>query len=360
MNNYLLKRINFGLLIPALILVGISLATLYSLDFDFFKQQLIYFLVSFAAYLVFTNIDYKIYGYFAKYIYIAIILSLLLLFFIGFEAKGAVRWVDFFGISIQFSEIAKPFFIIVIAYFLTRDSIRGLSKFLLSAFLIFPIFFLILRQPDLGSALVYLLSGGFVILLFGFPLLFYIVSIIMSIIPIPIIYNLLHDYQKSRILSFINPTADVSGSSYNSIQALISIGSGGITGKGFGQATQSVLKFLPERHTDFIFATISESLGFIGGLIIIACFGVLLWKIFRLSKAVNDKFTYLLVIGFYAIFLIQAFFNIGMNIGILPIVGITLPFVSYGGSSLLTCFIILGILSAIQYDYKTRYSIEIQ
>lgn len=359
MNNYLLKRVDFGLLAPAVILVGISLATLYSLDFSLFKQQLIYFIVALCAYLVFTNIDYKLFGYFSKYIYGAIIAGLALLLFLGFESKGAVRWVEIFGVSLQFSEIAKPFFVIVLAAFMSRDSYRGLSKFIFSGLLIAPIFLLIVEQPDLGSALIYLLTGGYMILIFGFPILFYLVALVAAVAPMPIVYNFLHDYQRNRILSFINPTSDVSGTSYNSIQALISIGSGGMSGKGFGQATQSVLKFLPERHTDFIFATISESLGFIGGLVILVCFAFLIWRIIKLSTIITDKFTYLVVTGFYAIFIVQVFFNIGMNIGILPIVGITLPFVSYGGSSLLTCFIMLGILSAVKFDYRTRYSMEI-
>lgn len=359
MNNYLFKRVDFGLLAPAIILVGISLATLYSLDFNLFKQQLIYLIISLIAYLVFTNIDYKLFEYFAKYIYGAIIIGLLLLLFLGFESKGAVRWIEIFGVSLQFSEIAKPFFVVVLAAFLSRDTYKGLSKFILSGFLIGPIFFLIVKQPDLGSALIYLLTGSYMVLIYGFPILFYVVALLGAIVPMPIVFRFLHDYQRNRILSFIHPTADVSGTSYNSIQALISIGSGGISGKGFGQATQSVLKFLPERHTDFIFATISESLGFVGGVAILVCFSFLIWRIISLSSQVTDKFTYLIVTGFYAIFIVQVFFNIGMNIGILPIVGITLPFVSYGGSSLLTCFIMLGILSAIRFDYRSRYSIEI-
>lgn len=360
MNKYIFKRIDLTLLIPALILCTISLATLYSLDIALFEQQLFALVVGLVAYVFFTNVDYRIFGFFAKYLYIIILAALSVLFLIGFEAKGAVRWIDVFGISIQFSEIFKPFFVIVIAYFLSRDGSRDLIKYVLAGLLIAPVCFLIMRQPDLGSALIYGLTGGFMILLFGFPLLFYIVTLIAIALPMPIVFNLLHGYQRDRITSFINPTSDVSGTSYNAIQALISIGSGGFYGKGFGQATQSVLKFLPERHTDFIFATISENLGFIGGSVIIIVFAFLLYKIYKIGQLVDDKFTYLIVMGFYGIFLIQVFFNIGMNIGILPIVGITLPFVSYGGSSLLTCFIILGILSAIRSDYQERYSMEIK
>lgn len=357
--NTYLSRIFFPLILPALVLVVISLATFYSIDIRLFRQQIFLVIVSLLAYFFFLNIDYRVFRFFSNYIYACMLGLLIILFLIGVEAKGAVRWIDIFGLRLQFSEIIKPFFIIFMASFLTKDENRSFGKFLKALILLFPIFFLTLKQPDLGNAIIYLSVTIFMLLLYGFPLPYFGILATVVILPLPLFYRLLHDYQRARLLSFLNITQDPFGSSYNAIQALISIGSGGFLGTGFGQATQSILKFLPERHTDFIFATISESLGLVGGVFLIALFAWLLYQIYRVMKNVNDSFTHLVLVGFYFLLLTHIFFNIGMNLGILPIVGITLPFVSYGGSSLLTNFIILGIVSSINFEFRKRSSIEI-
>jgi rod shape determining protein RodA len=162
-----------------------------------------------------------------------------------------------------------------------------------------------------------------------------------------VVWKFLHEYQRQRILTFLDPGKDPLGTSYNVIQSVIAVGSGMLMGRGLGQGTQSGLRFLPERHTDFIFATISEQLGFIGTLIMLVCFAFILYKIYTIFRNSDDKLAKILAAIIFFTFLIQIFVNIGMNIGILPIVGVTLPFVSYGGSSLLSNFIFLGFLSAI-------------
>jgi rod shape determining protein RodA len=232
-------------------------------------------------------------------------------------------------------------------------------KFIRAFILLAPIFFLTLKQPDLGNAMIYLIVLIFMLISYGFPFRYFLGVSVPALLLFPIIFSLLHDYQRQRLLTFLNPTADPFGSSYNVVQSLISIGSGGITGKGIGQGTQSILNFLPERHTDFIFATISESLGFFGALFLIGIYAFLLWKLYSLSLKIHDEFTRLVVLGFYFVLLTHIFLNIGMNIGIVPIVGITLPFVSYGGSSLLTFFLMLGIISSISFDFKKRNTLEI-
>lgn len=358
-NTFLFSRISFALLIPALLLVLLSLVTFYSLDMSLFRQQLVYLIAAVITYFIFLNIDYKIFGYFSKIMYAVMVGLLVLLFIIGIEAKGAVRWIDIFGIRIQFSEIFKPFFIIFMARFLSQNESRSFSKFLQALILLFPVFFLTLKQPDLGNALIYLFTTLAMLLMYGFPIKYFVGLALALIIPFPLFFSFLHDYQKNRILSFMNSSHDPSGSSYNAIQALISVGSGKFMGKGLGQATQSILRFLPERHTDFIFATISESMGFVGGLILLTLYGYLLYKIYKISTHVTDAFSYLIVVGCYFLLLIHVFFNIGMNTGIVPIVGITLPLVSYGGSSLLTNFVLLGIVSSISFEFKKRQSFEI-
>ncbi len=361
MHNFSLHRLGLPILTPALLLTGLGLAAFYSIDLGFFKQQFISLIIGLFAYLVFLNIDYKIFGLYSKYIYFLMIASLAILFFIGIEARGSVRWLDILGVRIQFSEVIKPFYVIFVAYFLTRNDSRALSKFLATLLLLAPIFFLTLKQPDLGTAIIFAVVTVFMMFMYGFPFSYFIGAGILTLIPMPLIYGMLHDYQRERILTFIDPTRDPFGSSYNAVQALISIGSGGITGKGFGEATQSILKFLPERHTDFIFATITESLGFIGSMFLVGVYFFMLYKIYRLNQNVYDTFASLIISGFYFIFLTQIFFNIGMNIGILPIVGITLPFVSYGGNSLISSFVMLGIISSIASDFvKYKGSLEIR
>lgn len=359
LRSFSITRIDFSLLIPALLLVGVSLATLYSIDPLLFKQQLIALVVSLVVYLVFLNIDYKAFGYFAKPLYIGMLICLVLLFLIGIEAKGAVRWIDVLGVRIQFSEIFKPFFAIVIAKMLSSDESHSLKTFFTTLLVLFPVFFLVLRQPDLGNAIIYLLTVLAMMLVYGFPIRYFAAMGAAVLLPMPLFFSLLHDYQRTRILSFLNSTSDPFGSSYNAIQSLISIGSGGVFGKGFGQATQSILRFLPERHTDFIFATICESLGLVGGVVILILFTFLLYRIYKISLTTVDSFSHLVAIGMFFLILIHAFLNMGMNLGLLPIVGITLPLVSYGGSSLLTNFIILSILSNVKYEEKKTSIFEI-
>src|SRR3989344_951236 len=359
MHKFSINRVDFSLLAPTLIIAFVGLASFYSIDPQLFRQQAIFLVLSLFAYLLFLNIDYRIFAHFSKYVYILIIGSLLLLFFTGIEARGAVRWLDLFGVRIQFSEIIKPFFIIFIAHFLTKDDNRSFKNFITALLLTLPVFLLILKQPDLGNGMIYILTVFLMLFFYGFPLSYFAAIFAPTALLFPLIFNFLHSYQKERLISFLNPTHDPFGSSYNVVQALVSIGSGGLFGKGFGDATQSVLKFLPERHTDFIFATILESIGFVGGMLLIGCYIWLLFHIYRISQNVSDEFSRLVIVGFYFILLIHIFLNIGMNIGIVPIVGITLPFASYGGSSLLTCFIMLGIISSVRFEHKKDRSIEI-
>lgn len=359
LRNFSIHRIDFLMLIPAIILVGISLATLYSIELGLFRQQLIALILGVSIYLLFLSVDINFVRHFSKHMYIGMLILLGLLFIIGIEAKGAVRWIDIFGIRLQFSEIFKPFFIIVMASFLTRDESHSLGKFITALVILFPVFFLILRQPDLGNAIIYALATLCMMMVYGFPIRYFLSLGILTVLPMPFLFSLLHDYQRQRIFSFLNSTSDPFGSSYNAIQSLISVGSGGLFGKGLGQATQSILRFLPERHTDFIFATLSESLGFVGGVVVLTLFIFLLSHIYRIALSARDSFSYLVVLGMFFVLLIHAFFNIGMNLGILPIVGITLPFLSYGGSSLLTNFMVLSILSSIRSEVKKPTLFEI-
>lgn len=360
MHKFSLNRINFALLAPVFVLVALGLITLHAIEPELFLQQLITAFLACFAYIIFLNIDYRLFAVFSKYVYVIMVALLLVVYIVGIEARGSVRWIDIFGAKLQISEIIKPFFVIFLSTYLANSKSRSFMTFVKALLLMSPVFILTLKQPDLGNAMIFLVTTLFIMLMYGFPFSYFLGSGILAILPLPLLFNLLHSYQKTRILSFLDVTKDPFGASYNSIQALISIGSGGFWGKGFDSATQSLLHFLPEHHTDFIFASITENLGFVGGLLILAMYAFLLYRIYKILITIHDDFTHSMVSGFFFLLMTHIFFNIGMNVGILPVVGITLPFLSYGGSSLLTNFIILGMLSSAAFEYKKRFSFEIR
>lgn len=359
MNRFSIHRIDFSLLIPAVLLVALSLSTLFSIDVVYFRQQLLLFFVGLFVYFLFLNIDYRFFALYPKFIYAFIILGFILVLTFGTEVNASRSWLVIFGIHIQVEEILKPFFIVVVAHFLAFTKFSNPIKYFGAIGITIPILILILSQPDTGTALMYIASFAGMLLMYGFPLKYYAVSLVGILAPLPVIFQLLKPYQKERLTTLFNLTADPSGASYNAIQALISIGSGGFFGKGLGEGTQSVLRFLPERQTDFIFASISEGLGFLGGASIICLIFFLLFRIYRISQRLDDTYAYLIVMGIFFLLLAQSVTNIGMNMGMMPIIGITLPFVSYGGSSLITTFILLGIVSSIGHENKKHKTIEI-
>lgn len=352
--------IDWFLALPVLVLVTISLVTLFSINIEFFKSQLIFLVISLFAFLFFSQTNYKILKIYSAHIYIVSLVLLILVFFLGIEARGSVRWVEFLGFRIQFSEILKPFLAISFASYISVKENLNFRSFINIFLLLAPVSFLIFIQPDLGTSLIYIGTVLATIIYLGFPIRYFLAVVLPLIVSFPFVWGLLRDYQKQRLLTFIDPSKDPLGTSYNVIQSVIAVGSGMIMGKGLGQGTQSGLRFLPERHTDFIFATISEQLGFIGSTIIIIAFGFFLYKIYIIFSESDDKFCRVFSAIVFFSFLFQIFINMGMNVGIIPIVGVTLPFVSYGGSSLLSNFIFLGFLASINRSSKERKVLEIR
>lgn len=358
MNKRFLLSLDYGLIVPAVVLVTLSLTTLFSINITLFKNQLIFFSISIFALVFFSQVNYTIIQKYCVPIYIISIILLFLVLVIGIESRGSVRWFEIMGFRIQFSEILKPFLAISLSAYLANRENYSYKTFFLTICFLAPLAFLILIQPNLGDALVYILVTALTLFIYGFPLRLFLLSFILASTVVPFLWQFMHSYQKQRIITFFNPT-DPLGFSYNAIQSIITIGSGMIVGKGLGQGTQSGLKFLPERHTDFIFATLSEGLGFIGAIIVLLCFAFLLYRIIVIFSNAEGAFSKLFAMVAFSLILLQFFINIGMNIGIIPIVGLTLPFISYGGSSLLSNFIILGILSAISKDSAKRNVLEI-
>lgn len=352
MRNRPLFGVDWYLLIPVAVLAVISLTTLLGINAIFFRSQLIYFILGLVVFFFFSQIDYKMLRLFAKPIYVISVIALLAVLIIGYESRGAVRWVDIFGIRVQFSEIFKPFLLLSLSGFLVSGDARSFRNFFLSGLLLAPVALLIALQPDLGSALIFTIVLFFILIVYGFPLLWFGAGFLPLLLVSPFLWSVLHEYQRQRILSFLHPSSDPLGTTYNVMQAVIAVGSGMFIGKGLSESTQSNLKFLPERQTDFIFATISEGFGFIGALLVIIAFGFLLYRLYAIFRNTPESFGKVYVLGVFFFFLVQFFVNVGMNIGIVPVVGITLPFVSYGGSSILASFIMLGIASSVASSAK--------
>jgi rod shape determining protein RodA len=271
-----------------------------------------------------------------------------------------VRWIELFGIRVQFSETLKPVLSLAFAAFISDKKNPTFRTMLFAIVLLLPVITMIYLQPDLGSALIYAAVFFLTLLVIGFPIYWFGLSLLPVVLFSPLFWTILHDYQRQRILTFFQLHKDPLGTSYNSIQALIAVGSGMFSGKGLGEGTQSALRFLPERHTDFIFATISEGMGFIGGLIIILAFVFLLYRIYSIFLNSSSRFEQTFLMCCFLFLLIQFFLNIGMNIGLLPVVGVTMPFVSFGGSSLMSNFIFLAIASSISVSHKKRNVLEIK
>ena len=283
-----------------------------------------------------------------------LMLLLLILTLLAPKVNGAQSWLGLGGVRFQPSEFAKVAIILMMSKFLSRYPPLDFKTFMMCLGVIMIPVFLVLIQPDAGSALVYLVISFGMLLAAGTPLKYLggLMCIGLSAIPIMFMF-VLKDYQKNRILVFIDPMRDPLGAGYNVIQSRIAVGSGGISGKGFMLGTQSKLKFLPEPHTDFIFSVFSEEFGFIGDMILIALFAVLLVRIILTGIRSRERRCKILVAGVASWLWFQMFESMGMSIGLMPVTGLPLPFLSYGGSSLLAIFMALGLVASIYIEGET-------
>jgi rod shape determining protein RodA len=326
------------------LLFFIGLFSNFFRDSNTILSQILLLFIGFLAYFTLKRVKFTTYQSLWKVLYTLGIIFLCIPFFFP-EIRGSHRWILLFGITIQPSELFKPFYILSIASYIADIKKYTLKDFTLYCFYgLLPIL-LVAKQPDLGSALVYVsvFIGIFFVSPFSLKYLFVLLTLFVTFLPI--LWKALADYQKQRIFSFIDPTADIKGTGYNAFQALVTTGSGGTLGKGLSSSTLSELQFLPEYHTDFIFASTVERIGLVGGLLILICFGILLFLIYK--KTITDYLAYsYFAFGVLFMFLSHIVIHIGMNIGIMPVTGITLPFLSLGGSSLLSFYISLGILNS--------------
>lgn len=345
-------KLNWRLIFPAVLLFFVGVFNLAGVRSDLLVTQLFAGLLAVLVTVWIKILGINFFKNNAYFLYWTGIALLIFTYFIGFESRGSKRWIDLYFFSFQTSEIFKPFFAIFIAQFFVTNKnwlykyqtiVYALAYFLLPTFLI-------LRQPDLGTALVYGSMFIPVLIYSGVPRKILSQLLTVSIILAPIFWFGLKQYQRLRLLSFLNPESDVQGNGYNLVQSIISIGSGKILGRGLGYGTQAKLNFLPEFHTDFAFASLVEQFGFIGGLFVITIFAILLRSCaVELRRKYNQKdddgkFRFLYQLSIFTSIFFQAAVNIGMNMGIFPITGITLPFISYGGSSVIALFASLAFL----------------
>lgn len=339
------RRFDWWIFFSALALSGLGLLIQLSVAPKLVNSQLLYIILGLVLFFLFSQIDLSIYYSFKIWLYIFSFLGLLFTLIIGLEIRGSTRWLNIGTYGIQPSELFKPLMIIFLS--LHFSSSGNKNKKLFSAFLLLvPMLILIFKQPDLGNTIVYF----FIFLSLVFSLRYYRVilgSLVLSLIMTPLFWRLLHDYQRKRIFTFLNPGLDPRGTGYNALQATIAVGSGGLLGKGIGGGTQSHLQFLPEHHTDFIFASFAEEFGFIGALILLSLYAFLLLRIIYLARKSRSRESSLICIGIFAMLFCQIFINIGMNVGIVPITGITLPLISYGGSSIFSTMISLGVVESL-------------
>ncbi|HEX6073547.1 MAG TPA: rod shape-determining protein RodA [Sphingomicrobium sp.] len=276
---------------------------------------------------------------------------------LGFVSKGAQRWLDLGPVRLQPSEFMKPAIVLTLARFYELVPAGETRKWraIWPAFVLLGVpAFLILLQPDLGTCIMVLLCGVTVMFLAGLPLWIFVGPLIAGAIAAPIAYNLMHGYQRKRIDVFLNPESDPLGAGYHIAQSKIAIGSGGIWGKGFLHGSQSHLDYLPEGHTDFVFATMAEEWGFVGGVLLILAFAAVVRWGMRVSANSKTRFGQLAAAGLSATIFFYVAINLMMVMGLAPVVGVPLPLVSYGGSAVMTVMLCLGLLMALERQQRTR------
>ncbi len=352
-----LKKFDWNLLILEIVLFGVGIWNLISAtgvqdkSLGLYKSQLLWFGIGMACTALILLVHYSTFSRLAYGIYFANLVLLVIVLLIGKASLGAKRWVGVGAFKIQPSEFMKLSMLICLAkYFESDRTVGGYTlKDLILPFLLAAIpCTLIILQPDLGTAMIIILTATSMLLFIKIHPQTLLLLGVCAAVAIPTAYKFaLKPYQRQRLISFIDPMSDPKGSGYNSIQSKIAVGSGKLLGKGYRKGTQSQLNFLPEHHTDFIFSVFSEEHGFVGSVILLAIYLAFILSGLSVAHQSHDKFGLLLALGIMLSFFWQIFINLGMVMGMLPIVGVPLPFLSYGGSSLITSVLSVAILTNI-------------
>ncbi len=353
------KKLDWILIITAILLVGIGLLSIYSSslgkgDFLNFKKQIIFFGGGFFLMLILSFFDWRELRenpYLILIFYLLCLFGLAGLFFFAPEIRGVKSWYKLGPVSLDPIEFTKIILIILLAkYFSMRhiEMYRVRHILLSGAYILLPVI-LIFLQPDLGQVLILIALWVGILIISGIKLRHFLILALCGLLILILSWSfLLKDYQKERVLSFLTPGIDPLGVSWSQNQAKIAIGSGGIFGQGLGQGSQTQYGFLPEPQTDFIFAATAEETGLIGISVLLFLFSILIWRVIKIAISSQTNFPRLFAAGFSVLLISQIFIHIGMNLGMVPVIGISLPLISYGGSSLIATFIGLGILESIK------------
>jgi rod shape determining protein RodA len=354
-----LKHIDWVLmlfLVPILA-AGLVTMTSFGLEANLFGRQLIWIGVSLLVFFGVSFIDASVLKKtkVMVFLYGSFIMLLVGLFFFGSTIKGAQSWYDFGFFSFQPADLMKVVLILILAKYFSRRhvEIANIKHLFISGLYAMVPFLLVFLQPDFGTAMIILLVWFGMVLVSGIDKKHLLYVIVVGAVTFGLLWTFVFaDYQKARIKSFLDPLSDIQGTGYNAYQSTIAVGSGQIFGKGLGYGTQSRLQFLPEYETDFIFAAFSEEWGFVGSMIVLISYMLVVWRILDNAKKGSSNFETLFGVGVAIMFFAHLAINIGMNIGLMPVTGITLPFMSHGGSHLLTEFIALGILMSMRKDSR--------
>ncbi len=362
-----LRHFDWILLAAVGLLLVLSVTVIFGTTFDGSGgpkdgiQQALFAIVGLSLVVVFGVTDYRVFRRTAGVLYVVMIASLLLVKLIGASALGATRWIDLGFFQFQPSEFAKIVMVIVLAKVFAdnQKTVDTGRTFVRSILYVAPPVILVASQPDLGTAMVLVATWLGMAIAAGVPKRFFAWTAGAAAVTLPIAwFGLFHDYQKNRLLTFIDPARDPLGAGYNVKQAQIAVGSGGLWGQALGQGSQSQLNFLPVQHTDFIFAVLAEQLGFVGGLFLLGLIGTVAYRALRIARSARDFFGYQLAIGITTIIVFQTLINVGMNTGIMPVTGIPLPFVSYGGTSVLILLFSVGILQSIAVKRDAGFAVR--
>lgn len=360
-----LKHFDWILFTAVLLLICFGLAEIYSValgrpqsDFLNFKKQVIFAIIGLLAFFALSFLDYNVLRSYSKHLYVFAFIFLAGVLFIGQTTRGTKAWYGLADFGIQPVEFAKFALILFLAKYFSSSGFKEkeLKRILVSCGGALPFMILVLAQPDFGSAFVLFLLWLSIVVLAGFNKKYFMaIGLILAVIFSFSWHFVLKDYQQQRIITFLNPSFNPLGQGYNVSQAIIAVGAGGIIGRGIGFGSQSQLKFLPEAQTDFIFAVVAEELGFFGAALIILFFGVFFYRCLEHSKRINNDFGVFFILGSASLIFIEMFINIGMNMGILPVIGISLPFLSYGGSGLISSLMFVGVIQNIIIRSKINY-----
>jgi rod shape determining protein RodA len=352
------RTLDLPLLICLLCLAVLGSATLYAAVHQggaaLWQRQNLHWLFGVGAFVLMCVIPLRVSALAAWPLYIIALIFLALVPMVGEVQLGARRWLNLGLFHLQPSEMMKWALMLLMAHwFASREANRPRHLFIALALVVIPAA-LIFIQPDLGTTLVLLFAATAMLIATGLPWRWFAYAVVAALLSAPLLWHNMHDYQRMRILSFLNPQSDPLGAGYHVIQSTIAIGSGGIFGKGYLQGTQARLHFLPEQHTDFIFGVLAEEGGLIVSILLLVLYGILISRILAIAARAHTRFGSLVCLGIASIFIIYVGVNIGMVSGLLPVVGVPLPFISYGGSALVTMMAALGVVMRVAIESENK------